>query len=1055
MRNAADMLIQLRDEGDERTVAYAVPAHKLGADLIRRWAELPQVQEAGLVARVWRGREAEDPDEPGEKMCCDIDAVIDAQKAGANVDEAVCRDRESGKECPFYSVCGYQRQKKERADIWFMAHEILFTQKPQALGDIAVVIVDEAIGEAGLLGTEPKPTDLAISDLAQSVRVPIRPEPKSGRRRERKGEPQIDPQLAARLRERNQVAGHDVGATKILKENRDRLCGKLNAAAEGPLRRSDFADYWASEIDEHNSHEWRRKMVPNIYPGMPLHERQAEVGRVEANNRTIRRTSLLLKNIRALVGDEGPELSGWAEKTIKNTDDGAVPVIRLRGRRAIGKGFNVPTLIIDANLRLETVRHHWPQVKLVADVDVEAPNQRVYQVSDCAFSKARLSSIRPLEAGATDEQRERHERNARRSDYKQREIHAAVASIARRFHPRRVLVAIQKGAEEDIFKPDDKGNFKYGPPPPNVVTEHHNNFAGRDEFKDVAAVVIIGRTQPSPYDIERTAKALTGSAIAGVDGWYPSAPAYFEMSDGSLVRTTVDRHPDPTAEALRWLTCEGELLQIKGRAREVNRAPTWDGPQPGPVEIFILTNVPLPIRVDQLITLDDIRPKPADLMLAAGGIAFENSADAAAAYPELWDSEEAAKKALQREPISGEERDNPLLVTTHREMSPSSPEIPQQPASRRIRYQLAGQRQHPAFAWVDLSVCSDPRARLTGLLGELALYDAGGSDVQADGPIGRMAADGYVLFSPTDAVQAHRDIFATHSAAKEAIGAARKSAGPLGLEVETHERMLAARQRSSYVVYRPPGRGQQNRLALCSSPTSASAQQKLEAELGPLASFQTDRFAHMTQGGDLIIVPGAGDLALTRPAAVIGEPPTPPEPITAATPEPIVLTPEASHLVITGNQPTITIDTQPLIVGGTAVQPEEMDEAPPPNAKPWHEELTVVCQIDRPFFGFDQDIPSPVPVRHTLPRAIERKLNRLTASAPTVSTGEAVDHTPTAESRPFEPPAWRDLPITPLTDRQRERMNEPFWIDGGVARPEAQRRSVYATMAFNTNWLRN
>jgi hypothetical protein len=624
-------------------------------------------------------------------------------------------------------------------------------------------------------------------------------------------------------------------------------------------------------------------------------------------------------------------------------------------------------------------------------------------------------------------------------------------------------VAIQKGAEEDIFKPDDKGNFKYGPLPPNVVTEHHNNFAGRDEFKDVAAVVIIGRTQPSPYNVEKTAKALTGSAIAGVDGWYPSAPAYFEMSDGSLVKTAVDRHPDPTAEALRWLTCEGELLQIKGRAREVNRAPTWDGPQPGPVEIFILTNVPLPIRVDRLITLDDIRPKPADLMLAAGGIAFENSADAAAAYPDLWDSEGAAKKALLRDPISGEQGDNSLLEATYRDLSPCSPEIPPQPALRRIRYQRTGQCQRPSFAWVNWSVCLDPRARLTELLGELALYDADGSEAQTQDPIARMTADGCVLFSPTDAHKVYSGIFATHSAAKETLAAVRQTAGPLGLEVETHERMRTAGKRPSYAVYHPAGRGQQNRLALCSSTSLASIRQKLEAELGPLAQFETDRFAFMTQGGDLIIVPGAGDLALTRPAAVIGEPPTTPEPITAATPEPIVLTPGAGHLVITGNQPTITIDV-PSDIEANAVQSDTPDEALQPDEKPWHEMLTVVCQIDRPFFGFDEDIPFPTPVRDKLPRAIERRLqplaaNRLTAyaepPASAASTGDAaIDELyDTAERRPFEPPTYRDLPIIPFTDRQREPLAEPFWIDGGVAGPETQRASVYAAMMFNA-WPR-
>jgi hypothetical protein len=239
----------------------------------------------------------------------------------------------------------------------------------------------------------------------------------------------------------------------------------------------------------------------------------------------------------------------------------------------------------------------------------------------------------------------------------------------------------------------------------------------------------------------------------------------------------------------------------------------------------------------------------------------------------------------------------------------------------------------------------------------------------------------------------------------------------------------------------------------------ASAQQKLEAELGTLAQFKTDRFAFMTQGGDLIIVPGAGDLAPDRLAAIAGEAPAPPEPI-AATPEPIVLTPAAGHLAITGNQPEITIGVQPSVAEDDEVPNETKD-------RPWYEELTVVRRIDDdPFFGFDEDIPFPVPARDRLPRAIEHKLQLLRLSHPTVSAappsppsdkGDDItdQHIDTAERRPFVPPAYRDLPIIPLTDQQRALVNEPFWINGGIARPETQRTSVCAAMTYNTNWLRN
>ena len=59
---------------------------------------------------VWRGREAADPDTAGKHMCHDLDAVRDVQKVGGDPQELVCA--KGGRTCPFYDVCGYQRQRR-------------------------------------------------------------------------------------------------------------------------------------------------------------------------------------------------------------------------------------------------------------------------------------------------------------------------------------------------------------------------------------------------------------------------------------------------------------------------------------------------------------------------------------------------------------------------------------------------------------------------------------------------------------------------------------------------------------------------------------------------------------------------------------------------------------------------------------------------------------------------------------------------------------------------------------------------------------------------------
>src|SRR5436309_1258219 len=89
-------------------------------------------------------------------------------------------------------------------------------------------------------------------------------------------------------------------------------------------------------------------------------------------------------------------------------------------------------------------------------------------------------------------------------------------------------------------------------------------------------------------------------------------------------------------------------------------------------------------------------PNPSPRRLAAGGMAFSNSTDAATAYPHLWRTRAAAKSALQR----GEKLDARDLA--------------------RLHYQKAGRRFSPAVAWFDPGRVLDPAAAVAEKLGRLA-----------------------------------------------------------------------------------------------------------------------------------------------------------------------------------------------------------------------------------------------------------------------------------------------------------------------------------------------
>ena len=84
---------------------------------------------------------------------------------------------------------------------------------------------------------------------------------------------------------------------------------------------------------------------------------------------------------------------------------------------------------------------------------------------------------------------------------------------------------------------------------------------------------------------------------------YPRVARGIRMRDGTGRRVEGNQHPDPRAEAVRWAICEAELIQAIGRGRGVNR--TADNP----LQIDILTNVCLPIEVDEI---DDLGRDPAE-----------------------------------------------------------------------------------------------------------------------------------------------------------------------------------------------------------------------------------------------------------------------------------------------------------------------------------------------------------------------------------------------------------------------------------------------------------
>ena len=368
-------------------------------------------------------------------------------------------------------------------------------------------------------------------------------------------------------------------------------------------------------------------------------------------------------------------------------------VLRLTGRPDIGKDWLVPTLLIDASLNEALIKPFWPSVEVVARIDVEAPHQRVWQ---CAHPFS-LAMLAPNKKG-----------DSKKKSLNRQHVVSHIVKLEREAGGKTLVISNKRTIEA----------LKTSGLPDHIETAHFNALAGRDDWGDVARIIIIGRTQPPPQAVERMAGALTGRACESLNGeWYPTQEVYrLQKTPTGIARVAgvANRHPDPIAEAIRHRICEDEVMQALGRGRGVRR--TADNP----LDVFILNDAVLPIAVDGLIPLDEvIRTTARDDMLAAGGVAFEEATAAHMAYPDLFKNPKAAQKKMERRNTETFWNKNTL--------------IPKCLSVRAVEatYQRAGPNQRMGRATVDISRHSDPRAAIEALLGPLTFFEVVSAQSQA------------------------------------------------------------------------------------------------------------------------------------------------------------------------------------------------------------------------------------------------------------------------------------------------------------------------------------
>jgi hypothetical protein len=228
-----------------------------------------------------------------------------------------------------------------------------------------------------------------------------------------------------------------------------------------------------------------------------------------------------------------------------------------------------------------------------------------------------------------------------------------------------------------------------------------------------------------PIDvIERMAWAMSGViGKAAEGGMLAKVPAHFLMRDGSTCMTEALAHPDPDAQAVLAATCDAELVQGDGRPRPVRRTPER------PLDIFLLTDVPLPLEIDRLVTSEEALADAheARWMVASGVVPVLGTHGARGFLAEVLGMEpNAVRVMLHRDPTWAEEfgavrspctnaiRKNSLMANVHSEEADcaSSTSSADEPDFSLFRVKLKAEDRYAAQVLIRATSVAEAKARL-------------------------------------------------------------------------------------------------------------------------------------------------------------------------------------------------------------------------------------------------------------------------------------------------------------------------------------------------------
>ena len=294
----------------------------------------------------------------------------------------------------------------------------------------------------------------------------------------------------------------------------------------------------------------------------------------------------------------------------------------------IHKDWNTDTLILDATLSTDITKTYFTDVKTQV---IECPMSAttVTQISDTALSKR--SMLPDKKRGE-----KKYAELLKNIDKLVSILIVRSASIAKGVkvegyaEPIKILLVTNKAIKEFLLERKDF--------PKGIATMHYVATSGIDIYKDVPSFVIAGRLMLPVLEAERQGAFLKGAVIAdgSSETWYSQRHRTI-VTESTVEIIESDCHADPIVEEVRYSTTEGELMQAIGRVRAIRRDDTK------PLDILILTNVPIPLKVDFLTAWSEVVPTKLEALLADNNIAPLSYSELARIYPAQFNSIKVAR----------------------------------------------------------------------------------------------------------------------------------------------------------------------------------------------------------------------------------------------------------------------------------------------------------------------------------------------------------------------------------------------------------------------------